>query len=162
MIPIQLQDDLINRVKKLFADAQYINPKYQSGGDEPQYIPINIYSQHLPEKKSSDVTLYPFVLIQLVEGEQSSADEALNTKIHFTIGIYDNDKNYQGYRDLCSVIQKIYEDLIRNPIENMRFELQFPISWFISDDNPFPYYFGGFETIWGVPKALREDVEEYI
>lgn len=162
MIPIELQDELENRMKDIFMDMKFKNPKYTKEGGLDEYISINIFPQHLPEKKSSDVSLYPFLLIQMIDGEQLEETSSQAVKVRFITGVYDRDENYQGYRDLTKIIQNVYESLKRNPLIARRFELQFPISWFISDDSPYPYYLGGIETIWSIPTVLREDVEVFI
>lgn len=163
MIPVDLQDGVVNRVKKVLASTTFKNPKFrQNSIEEPEYIPINIFPQHLPQKEASDTSLYPFVLVQLLDGTQSIETEQMSVSLQCIVGTYDNNKDYQGYRDLCSILQKIYEDFVRDPCINGRFEMAFPIDWFISDDSPFPYNFGAVTTNWNVPIALREDVEEYI
>lgn len=163
MIPVDLQDGVVARVKKILASSTFKNPKYRENPtEEPEFIPINVFPQHLPQKESSDTSLYPFILVQLLDGTQSTETEQMGVSLQCIVGTYDNNKDYQGYRDLCSILQKIYEDLIRNPNIDDRFEMVFPIDWFISDESPFPYNFGAVTTNWNVPKALREDVQHLI
>jgi hypothetical protein len=155
MIPTDLQDELEKRMKALFTNTQFKNP-------DNEYIPLNIFKQHLPEKKSNDISLYPYLIIKLVEGEQRNENDLQQAQVVFVAGVFDDTNNYQGYRDVSSIIQKIYENLKRQPLVGNTFELQYPIRWALHDEDVYPYYFGGLETNWGVPTALREDVEALI
>lgn len=153
MIPTDLQDNLQLRCLEVFKD------KYFLGVNEGK-VPLNIFKQHLPEKKKSDRSLYPYILIKLIEGEVESDDQ--QAKVDFIIGTYDEGTNNQGYRDVCMIIQKIFEDFKKHPRIDGEFELQFPMKWIIHDEDVQPYYFGAIETLWGVPTLLREDVEAMI
>lgn len=157
MIPIELQDGLEERMKKLF-EIENFRLKNPDGN----YVALNIFSQHLPEKTANDLSLYPYLVIRLVEGEQNDPGEAQQVQVLFIVGVFDDHNSYQGYRDVVNVLQKIYENLKRNPTVNDRFELQYPIRWALHDEDVYPFYFGGIETRWKTPTPIREDVEAMI
>ncbi|WP_346234586.1 hypothetical protein MKY04_13590 [Lysinibacillus telephonicus] len=78
------------------------------------------------------------------------------------MGVFDRSEDNQGYTDALTVIQKVYESLIRNPIIKDQFQLVYPIRATYQEEDSAPYYFAGLETNWEVPIPLREDVEHLI
>jgi hypothetical protein len=155
MIPTDLQEGLKQRLEQVFANHFFKNP-------ENEKAPLNIFKQHLPERAEDDYSFYPYVIIQLVEGEQADENDEQHVKVMFIIGVYDSDRNNQGYQDVVMIIQKITENFKKAPLINQKFELKFPLKWAVYDEDVAPFYFGGVETLWAVPSHLREDVEELI
>lgn len=154
MIPIQLQDMLIARFKEEFKHLQLVDGQY-----------LNIFPQHLPAKSKSNETQthYPCLIIRLSEGEGQNSDDADIATILFIAGVYDKNDNHQGYRDSVSIISRICESLIRNPLIDRKYELNTDdLKWAYNNDDAMPYFFCGVETKWFVPKFMREDVEGMI
>lgn len=156
MIPLDLQDGLIWRFKKVFDGCLFKNPK-------DEYVPLNIYSQHLPAKdKKKESSEFPYLIVRLADGTDSDPHDPNSTKILFIAGVYDRHNNHQGYRDAILIIQTIYESLKRDPVVDKRFELTYPINWAYHDEDTEPYFFAGLETNWEIPKVTRDDVEAMI
>ena len=156
MISLELQDELILRMKKEFEHLKLKNL-------ENDKAPINIFSQHLPAKsKKEDIDPYPCIIVRLTNGSSMDVDDPNSTTIQFIIGVVDRDSSNQGYRDALTVANRICKNLQKNPMVDKRYELQLPINWAYNDEDAEPYYFAGIETRWSNPGYLREDVEELI
>lgn len=155
MIPLYLQDGLKERMTALFETSKFQDPDNPDNND----VSLNIFEQHLPEKPSDDVSLYPYIIIQLSEGEQIREIEEPTVKVDFIIGVFNDEDKYQGYRDVANIIITIHNELKKRPLVNQQYELTFPIRWRIHDEDVSPYYFGGIETNWKIPNQMRKDVE---
>ncbi len=159
MIPVELQEELEKRVTKCLENYQIPDPHHQQAVEEDKNTAIKIYKQHLPKKDKADESLYPYVLIKLMEGEQDTDNTAT---VLLLAAAYDDEDSYQGFQHTAGILQKIYQDIMRNQVVGKRFSLQLPIRWAFPDDDTFPYFFGAIETMWELPSALREDVEGMI
>ncbi|WP_260288453.1 hypothetical protein [Peribacillus aracenensis] len=155
MIPIDLQEGLKTRLEAEFSNRTFKNPNNQD-------VPLNVFEQQLPQKKKEDLSLYPYVIIQLNEGTQVTDSSSEDIRIMFIIGIFDNDSSNQGYREVTRIINRITTNLTLNPLVNGKFEMNYPIKWTIYEEDVAPYFFGGIETTWAVSTFSRQDVEELI
>ena len=151
MIPSFLQDFLVKEVKNLFKGFTLKN----ANGEE---APLNVYPQYLPARKGQkDTAHYPFVVVKLLSGEDPSEEDPNSCRVLFYCGIFDDNENYQGHKDCMNVMQKIYDHLTRHWVFDKKYEVQYPISWTLTDEDFYPYYYGGLETTWTVGKVTRQD-----
>jgi hypothetical protein len=153
MTPTKLQDSLVADFKQELAGFLLKN----SNGDR---VNLNIYPQNLPAKKSQeDSEYFPYVVIRVMEGEDQDeqGEEEDICKIGFVIGVYDEDDNYQGYKDAMNVTEKIKQRLKRKKYYDNQFEFILPMKWLIHDEDTYPYYFGGIETNWKIPSINMDD-----
>lgn len=154
MTPTILQDSLVADFKQQLDGFQLNNAK----GDR---VNLNIYPQNLPAKKGQkDSDHFPYLVIRVMEGEdQEDKEESKNIcKVAFIIGAFDDNDNYQGYKDVMNAIEKIILRLKRKKLYNNQFELTSPLKWLIHDEDTFPYYFGGIETYWNMPNINMDDL----
>lgn len=163
MIPLRLQEGLKARMNNVFASHQYKRPA-KLDEEEDQFSNVNIYEQNLPVKKSEDDSPFPFVLVQLRDGsqpDQKESDHLVNVSI--IVGMYDIDDSNQGYRDVSLTINKIFESLSKKPIIDGVFNLDTDseLTWSISDEETFPFYFGAIGATFVAPKFKREDLEAF-
>ncbi len=153
MTPTRLQDSLVADLKKQLDCFLLKNVK-------GNIVNLNIYPQNLPAKKSQkDSDHFPYLLVRVMDGEtQEGQGEEDNTcKIAFVVGIYDDTDNYQGYKDVMNIIEKIKQRLRIKRFYNNQFELTLPLKWLIHDEDTYPYYFGGIETNWKIPIINMDD-----
>lgn len=164
MIPLQLQDGLEKRMQLIFKDFQYKRPAKEDEEIDP-LVPIHIYTQNLPVKQSKDDSPFPFILIRLLQGRQEDMiDSDHLVQVNLIVGMYDNEKDNQGYRDVSLALNKIFESLSRNPIIDGVFPLdtESELNWSLSDEETDPFYFGGLSATFVAPKFQREDLEVFI
>lgn len=145
----ELQNKIINELKTVFDGLLLSNQKNER-------VPINIYPQYLPPKSSSnEIDYFPFIVVKLVNGQDD--EEKASCKVIFIIGIYDSDTNYQGYDDIINIIEKIRINFISKRLLANKYELELPVEWSISEEESYPFFYGGIETNWQLPKALEDE-----
>jgi len=153
MTPTILQDVLIADFKEQLNDFLLKNAKSER-------VNLNIYPQNLPAKKGQkDSDHFPYLIIRIMDGE-TQEDQGLDKatcKVAFIISIYDDDDNYQGYKDVMNIIEKIIQRLKTKKLYNKQFELISPLKWLVHDEDTFPYFFGGIETNWNMPNICMVD-----
>ncbi|EFV78954.1 hypothetical protein HMPREF1013_00838 [Bacillus sp. 2_A_57_CT2] len=154
MIPTELQMRLKKRVERIFEGKMFKNPN----GNE---VPLQVFEQHLPEKTANDENFYPYVIVQLNYGEQKSYNEQHKAPVLFVVGVYFEGNDNQGHKEVMGIINKLFEDFSRFPIEDMRYEIDFPLRWGLHEEDMAPYYFGAVETTWTLPTFQREDLEDH-
>lgn len=151
MTPLMLQDYLVDETKRLFAGFILKNVKGEDG-------PLNIYPQRLPSrKKQKDTDHYPFITIMLLDGEDPDEMSPNQCRVLFYCGIYDDTDDLQGYRDCMNIVQHLYEHLARQRIFGGKYQIEYPIKWTTTEEDHYPYYYGGLETIWTIGKVSIHD-----
>lgn len=151
MIPVGLQDCLVEDFKTFFKGF-YLKDV------DGQPAEFKVYPQDLPAKiGKEDKDHFPYIVVALESGEDSGEEEPNQCVVTITVGIWDNDRNYQGYRDVLNVLQKLYDHLMRTRIFDGKYEIGYPIKWGLYEENRYPYFFGGLETHWTVGKITSAD-----
>jgi hypothetical protein len=153
MIPVMLQNFLITELKCLF-DGYYL--KNVLG----QESPINIYGQYLPKKKSDkDTEQFPHIRVILLDGEENSELDPNLCRVLIMTGVWDHNQNYQGFQDVCNVLQRTYDHLMRTQLFDNRYKIEYPIKWSLTEEDYWPYFYGGLETNWSVGKITPADFD---
>lgn len=154
MTPLQLQTALKKRIEEILDGMQL-------SSQEERLKKIPVYEQHLPKKSKSqtrgpETTHYPCVIVYLDEGESGQ------TKVLFIVATYDHKDDNHGYKDAMNIVEKVNQDLIRNPLVDEKFQLQGEPKWRYNDQDNHPYYFAWIESDWEIPRSMRDDVEGMI
>lgn len=153
MIPTFLQDTLVSEFKEVLSI-------YKLKNTLGEMVSLNVYPQFLPAKKEDDdVDHFPYVIISLQDGEDPSEMDSATCKIIFVIGCYDDADNYQGFKDVLNVIDKINEHLMKKRVFENQYRVVHPISWSINEEDTYPFYFGGLETNWEIAKITQMEDE---
>lgn len=161
MIATQLQDDLISELQNVLRNELFKNENHDP--DEPaskECIPLNFYSQSLPIESSRDddeKSYFPYVIVKLDSGNIPDTSSAHEVKTIIVIGLYDNNLNNQGYRDILHIINMIYERFAENPCLCKKYIAKEPFNWALQDEETHPYFFGGIELSFDIPAVKRED-----
>lgn len=114
----------------------------------------------LPPKESTEVPDVPYVILRLLEGEDSAESAQVNIKI--LVGSYSEDTD--GWKDAVNVILRIRERLLINRTLGKKFRLKQPLKWKLFEEQPYPIWIGEITTIWTVAlpiEQVEEDVYEY-
>ncbi len=121
-------------------------------------IPINIYTQSLPVKEGKgDENQYPYVLVCFDEEEIESRDNNLSVSVYFVIGILDQEKDKQGFRDVLQIANELYQHFFRKGIIANVFRPDYPFKIVLQKDDTYPYFFGGIESKWELPVIGEEE-----
>ena len=152
MTPLDLQDELVEELKRLFKDYLYKAPS----GDR---VPINVFPQNIPINETDDEDdPVPYIIVRLNKGSDDGSRDSFNTvKLIVIIGIWDGSLDAQGHRDVSNIIQKIYERFQKNPNLNNIAAYSGNFNWTLQDDNYYPYSFGACSMDFHIAAIRRED-----
>lgn len=160
MTPFKLQDDLIDELKYIFSGSKLQIPRIGIN-KEKIYSEPNIYGQSLPIRDHDDQEDDPFpYLIVRIESGEMKGDTPHLVMIRILIGIFDDNNDTNGHKDVLNIIQKVYERFTKNPSLNgkyvMKNDRECPFTWVLQDGDTHPYYFGAIDTTWETRSFRRE------
>ena len=177
MIEINLLDSLVSCLSELFKDYEL---KAKSGLQQN----VKVFAQFLPQPKgfevvenSDDYTVddvetveplgysevdieanFPCIIVALdgTEVKEEGTTDAYRIKVNILAGVYDDDANMQGYRDVLDILEKTRQYLlsIENRILVQRYQLEMPMTSDLGGNETFPFYFGELNTIWETARPL--------
>lgn len=153
MTPIDLQEELMAEVGRILDGYLYRTP---SG----ERIPIHIYPQKLPipEGDEDETDIIPYVIVRLNSGDDSGRKDSDNiVHVVLIVGVMDDAKDQQGYRDCMNIYQKIYQRFSQNPNLNGKGIFVGEFKWANQEDDYFPYFFGACTLDFKIPAIRRED-----
>lgn len=123
------------------------------------YVKIKTYNQFLPIGKT-DEEHFPYVLIRFKDGED---DTSLgNCRLDIIIGIYDKNTEHKGYKDVLNIIEKIRQRFLKDRVLDNKYTCKFPMRYAVNEEDAYPFYFGGIETEFEIPRPLLETGEDLI
>lgn len=152
MTPLDLQDELVEELKRLLANYLYKEP----GGGR---VPIKVFAQNIPINETDDeADPIPYIIVRLNSGEDKGDRDSFNTvKLVIIIGIWDDATDTQGHRDVSNIIQKIYHRFQTKPNLNGKAVFNGEFDWALQEDNYYPYSFGACSLIFNISAIRRED-----
>jgi len=150
--PLVLQDLLVEDIKELLQEFSYKTP----GGER---VPMNVYAQGLPVNASDDdADPVPYIIVRLNSGEDAGSRDSNNVvRLVIIIGVWDDDLNNQGHRDVMNIIQKIYHRFHVNPCLKEKAVYGGEFSWAMQEDTYYPYSFGACSLSFNIAAIRRED-----
>jgi hypothetical protein len=164
LIALNLQDAFAARFQEIFSD--YTLPT--KGGAEKN---VKIFTQYLPQPKRPTIkprgevteeepddvygpedfeANFPCVIVKIDEGtdKEENTSDATRILVRILIGVYDDNPNCQGYRDVMNILETIRQDLLSNRYLERKYRLEMPFDWYLFEDQPWPVFFGQIETLW--------------
>lgn len=161
MIEINLLDGLVHELSNLFRDYEL---KAKNGMQKnvkvfAQYLPqpsnfeivdSEIDGENLPEPigyTEQDLDAYfPCIIVMLdgTEIKEEGTTDAYKIRVKIFVGVFDDDKNMQGYRDVLDIIEKTRQFLLslKNRILLDRYQVLMPLSTELEIESTWPFYFG--------------------
>ena len=151
MTEMDLLDGLAEEVGEALKDFRLRSAK-------ENLIPINIYTQNLPVKKTKDdERQYPYVCVCFDNEGIEESDSPMELNVFFVIGIIDRNEDKQGYRDVLQIANLIYQHIFRKGIIAKAFSPSYPFRIMLQQEDTFPYFIGGIESKWEMPVFTEED-----
>lgn len=134
---------------KTYEDYKLINQK-------DRLTNLNIHQYNLPVKEEEeDEKHFPYIVIMPQIGKLEIDEETVTTTL--TYGIYDENDNKQGFADILNMIERYKNHLIHKRMIG-GYEVLFPITWEIQDEDSHPAYFGGIAITWKLQSMKEEEV----
>jgi len=166
---LQLQNDLADEIKEICSDMLFKDP-----GGELEHI--RTFCQSLPKREQTvkgekdvkpgdllqeepedEQDPYPYCVVRAESGNVMMGGQRV--KVILIIGIFNDDTQNNGHREIINVISKITERFVKDPILKGRYrlDLEAGLSWILDDEDRFPYFAGGIEMTWETFFVERED-----
>lgn len=153
---IKLQELLKAEIEKLTSDMHLKNPNPEQGGE---YKKLAVFIQDLPVPEGNDeededeiISQAPYVIVETYDSNGGAGKSSIS--VIFVIGIFDDDKNKSGYRDCIRIKNRIVERFSTNPLLG-EFEAEREWTWQISEEDTYPYSFGGLKMTFLAPAFSR-------
>lgn len=115
---------------------------------------FKIFKHKLPEQltnefdysnEGNDNALFPFVVVKIADGQKESNHSPQINTIQLVIGLKNEGLEAQGDDDVLACIEAIFQSLNEHPLLAQRYNVVFPMSWALSQEEMHPYYYGGME-----------------
>ena len=153
MTPLELQDELVEEMKELFKDYLY------RPASSKERVPLQVFPQHIPINETDDEEdPVPYLIVRLSSGDDDGTRDSNNiVKLVIIAGIYDDNLNAQGHRDVMNIIQKIYDRFHKNPNLHDKAAYTGEFHWAAQEDNYYPFYFGACSIAFNIAAIRRED-----
>lgn len=160
MVPAQFVEDLAEELKTILSHMKFEAPISHMKFEAPKMrdAEINIFQYGLPiEKANGDpVKKFPYVLIELMEGAIPDSVEEQRVNVQLLIGLYDNDDNNHGKKQVLNVINDICERFLKNPVLKI-YHADEKITWLLDTEDVHPYHYGAVLMEFYIPSYGREN-----
>lgn len=146
--------DLIAEVEKILDDVQTKNTSGETVSG------VNGYEQSLPvvmEDEEDDSKYFPYFIVRMGEGSTEDDNDPWTDTVNILFGVYDDDKQTNGHRHILTMIQRVTDRFAKEPLLNKKFRAKEKMSFALQDEDTYPFYFGGVEMRFSVPKMGRSD-----
>jgi hypothetical protein len=148
---ISFVEALKNELEQLFGDFKLRD----EAGDE---VGFTVYEHALPiAEREGDPEPFPYIIIQVVDGGTESRQSDEKVRVVLVIGVYDENADNQGTQDVLLAIQRIRRRFEKNVVLDSKYMALEPFRWTLADGSQYPYFFGGVEMTFAVPRYEVED-----
>lgn len=122
------------------------------------FVPPSVFLGFLPVKYAEDK--FPnFIILRPTEGEDSR--DIATVKIKIIIGTYS--KADEGFFDCLNILQRVRDKLFEQRIIDDRYRIEYPFTWQLFEDQPYPQWQVEATAIFTVPQMLEitNKIDEY-
>jgi hypothetical protein len=151
-----LEESLAAEFTTLFAERTFKNSLGHDAGLKSFVHSLPVKSGD-EESQTDDDYPEPYIVSEVTGGKQSSENDPHVVSVAVVICVCDDSTVRQGHQDVLSIIHKIIERFNKNPALAGQFILQFPVEWSLSDEDTYPYYYGGLLMRFEVAAIEKED-----
>lgn len=115
---------------------------------------FKIFKHKLPEQLTNefdysnggnDNALFPFVVVKISDGQKESSHATQVNTVQLVIGVKNEGLEAQGDDDVLACIEAIWQSFNEDPLIEQRYNVLFPMSWALSEEEMHPFYYGGIE-----------------
>lgn len=148
-----LQDALVEETRELLKDVWVKNP----AGEETR---VKVFPQRLPEISEDDADetkLFPYAIVRLGDSLTEDDNDPWHVTVDWLLGVHDNSVDGQGHIHILTMIERITNRFIAEPWLNNIYRADQRITTALQDEDTYPFYFGGVEITFSIPKIGRRD-----
>lgn len=164
MTVYDLMDDLETEIRNITKDIVLKDVK-------GNLVKLNTFKQNLPERQQNiqagnimgdgdgEEDPYPYCVIRVDSGSLQSPLANHEVRVYLIFGIWDDDMAGQGYQAVLTMIQRIMERFINNPVLLGKYMMNVDagMDWILDEENQYPYYFGSMAMTWDMAIVRRND-----
>lgn len=148
-----LQDALVKETKELLKDVWAKN----SLGEDVQ---AQVFPQRLPvmtEDEDDETKLFPYAIVRLGDAKTAGDEDPWHVTVDWLLGVYDDERKGQGHLHILTMIERITDRFIAEPLLDHRYRAEQDMETVLQDEDTYPFYFGGVEITFSIPKVGRRD-----
>lgn len=152
MTTLTLLDDLRGEIELLLKDVVTKNTAGES------VTGVKGYEYRLPiivSDEEDESQFFPYFIVKPLEGKTEDDDDPWLVTVDILIGICENDKDVLGQKHLLVMIQRILDRFAEEPLLNKKYRAEQKMEWAVQDEDTYPFYFGGVEIKFRIPKIGR-------
>jgi len=149
-----LQRDLIAEIESLISDLEFKRADGTKVFGAPGYI------QQLPKLESDDEDpdqYFPYFIVRHTQSTTENDTAPWIATFNILLGVYDDDESNIGHFQLENAVQRITDRFVFDPLLSHAWRALQNIEIAIQEDDTYPYFFGGIELKFQVPKIRRND-----
>lgn len=154
MVTAILQRDLVEEVGKIIKDIQ----TKDTMGNE--VFGATGYEQQLPvvAEDEDDVSKrFPYYIVRVEQGSTADDDSPWVVQVGIYFGVYNPAQDTNGHRSLVNMIQRVADRFAAEPLLNGMFRANQDMSFALQEEDTYPFFFGGLQINFQVPKIQRKD-----
>jgi len=151
-----IEECLAAEFTTLFAGRTFMN---SIGHD----VSLKSFVHSLPVKSGDDENQTdadlpePYIVSEVTSGKQASENDPHVVTVAVVICVCDDNTARHGHQDVLAIVHRTLERFSKNPVLAGRFNLQYPLEWTLSDEDTYPYYYGGLLMHFEVAAIEKED-----
>lgn len=149
-----LQDALLKEVAEIVKDviSKDTSGKEVSGATGyPQALPV------VQADEGDESQFFPYFIVKLSGGSTDDDDSPWDDTVNILFGIYDNDTKNEGNKTVMVMIQRVIDRFASEPRLGKVFRAQQDMQWATQDEDTYPFFFGGVQIKFYVPKIGRKE-----
>jgi hypothetical protein len=149
-----LQQDLAAEISNLLSNLEF------KKADGTKQIGATGYLQQLSKLESDDADpdqYFPYFIVRHIQSVTKSDMDPWTVTMHVLLGVYDDGAENAGHFQLENACQRITDRFIYEPLLSHSWRCEQEIEIDMQEDDTYPYFFGGVELKFQVPKIRRND-----
>lgn len=145
-------DDFAEELQKILRDVYTKNTKGEDVG-------VSVYKNRLPvitEDEDDESKYFPYAIARISDAD-TDEEQPWKQRVYVLLGVYDEDLMGEGYLHLLTMMERITDRYLTEPLLNHKYRAEPKMSTDIQDEDTYPYYFGAVEMTFNIPKVERRD-----
>lgn len=121
--------------------------------------PVTVYENSLPivtEDEDDESKFFPYAIVRLSDSS-TEEDKPWKQSVVIILGAYDDDIMGSGYMHILTMIERITNRFLEEPLLDHKYRAEATMSTAIQDEDTYPFYFGAIEMSFNLPKIERRD-----
>ena len=158
MVASDLQSELVEEITEILKDVSSVN---DSGEPVEGFTG---YEQFLPVLKNDDDDpdqFFPYFIVRLDSAKTEDDGDLWTATVDILLGVHDEDTENNGHKVILNAITRITtrfsQDAVLARNRNIAFRCLPEMEWGLQDEDTYPYFFGGIQLKFWMPKPERKE-----